>query len=99
MRADGQYFLPRTGRNVAASLSLGEDGRLRIAGPEGNWLNGARPDEVQASSRLGKLRRKLEFPDGGCFETEDNDAIDAMLRPKDRFLHRLEQSWRMVLAA
>ena len=98
MEAKGRYFLPRTARNVEASLALSEDGRLCVTG-DGGWLNEAGRREVRASSRLGNLRRKIEFPDGGCFETEDNDAIDAMLRPKDGFLHRLEQSWRTVLAA
>jgi Zn-dependent protease with chaperone function len=98
MEAKGRYFLPRTPRAVEASLTLAPDGQLRVTGNDG-WLTAARPDEVRASSRLGRLRRKVEFPDGGCFETEDNDAIDAMLRPKDSFLHRLERSGRAVLAS
>lgn len=98
MQARGRYFLPRTARSVEASLMLSEDGRLQVIG-DGGWLGGARPGEVRATSRLGKLRRKVEFPDGGCFETEDNDAIDAMLRPRDGFLHRLEKSGRAVLAS
>lgn len=53
---------------------------------------------VQASARLGSLRRKLNFPGGGCFETADNDAIDAMLLGGSGLLHRLEKSWRAVLA-
>jgi Zn-dependent protease with chaperone function len=99
VEAKGRYFPPRTARSIGASLTLSADGKLRVTGPEDNWLNSAQRDEVQASSRLGRLLRKVEFPDGGCFETEDNDAIDAMLRPRDHLLHRLEKSWRAVLAS
>ena len=99
MQAHGHYFLPRTARSIAATLALSGDGQLCVTNEEGGWLTAAGRDEVRATSRLGRLRRKIEFPAGGCFETEDNDAVDAMLRPKDRFMHRLEQSWRVMLAA
>ncbi len=54
--------------------------------------------DVRATARLGNLPRKLAFADGGCFETSDNDAIDAMLAPRG-IIHRLEKSWRAVLAS
>ncbi len=70
---------------------------LRVEG-EGVTVQAAR-DAVRATARLGNLPRKLTFPDGGCFETADNDAIDALLQPRDRIVHRLEKSWRAVLVS
>jgi Zn-dependent protease with chaperone function len=99
VQAKGRYFLPRSARFVAASLVLSEDGvMLLVSGPDG-VLAQASPGTVRVTSRLGNLRRKLEFPDGSGFETEDNDAIDALLKPRDGILHRLEKSWRMMLVA
>ncbi|HEY5347918.1 MAG TPA: M48 family metallopeptidase, partial [Rhizomicrobium sp.] len=36
-------------------------------------------------------------PDGGCFETADNDGVDKLLRRGSGFLHRLENNWRVLL--
>jgi Zn-dependent protease with chaperone function len=53
---------------------------------------------VRTTSRLGAIRRRLDFPDGSSFDTTDNDGVDALLgRPS--LLHRLEKSWRMVLVS
>lgn len=99
MAAQGRYFLPRSALFVAAALDVSQDGEtLLVQGADGLLAQVPRR-AVTATSRLGNLRRKLEFPDGGGFDTEDNDAIDALLRPRDGILHRLEKSWRMVLAA
>ncbi|HEY2836137.1 MAG TPA: M48 family metallopeptidase [Rhizomicrobium sp.] len=51
------------------------------------------------SSRLGELSRKLEFPNGGVFETPDNDAVDLLMRGRGGRLAKLETSWRLALAA
>lgn len=81
-------------------LVEGMDGAgLRVVGSAAAVLAEAPKAAVQATSRLGALRRRLRFPDGGCFETADNDAIDAMLRGGSGFLHRLESSWRIVLVS
>ena len=52
-------------------------------------------ESVQVSSRLGAMRRRLDFPGGDSFDTPDNDAVDRMLRGGR--LHRLENSWRIAL--
>jgi Zn-dependent protease with chaperone function len=51
---------------------------------------------VRASSRLGAMRRRLDFPDGSSFDTTDNDAVDQLLG-HGSILHWLERSWRAVL--
>jgi Zn-dependent protease with chaperone function len=99
VRAQGRYFLPRSAICVDAALELSADGgTLLVRGPDG-VLAQAPAGSVIATSRLGNLRRKLELPDGSGFETDDNDAIDALLKPHDSLLHRLEKSWRVVLAS
>ena len=42
------------------------------------------------------MRRKLEFPGGGVFETTDNDAVDALVHGYSGTLSRLERSWRLA---
>jgi len=44
------------------------------------------------------MLRRLDFPDGSSFETGDNDSVDQMLGRRS-LLHRLENSWRAVLAS
>jgi len=99
VQAQGRYFLPRAATCVDASLELSADGGMLLVRGADGVLAQAPTGLVIATSRLGNLRRKLEFPDGGGFETDDNDAIDALLKPRDSVLHRLEKSWRMVLVS
>ena len=53
---------------------------------------------LRATDRLGRTRRRLDFPDGSSFDTPDNDGVDEMLGPRS-LLHRLEDSWRMVVVS
>jgi Zn-dependent protease with chaperone function len=98
LRAAGHYFLPRSARYVEAALEADPDrGSLRVCGADGAVLDAAPRRQVRATSRLGRLARKLDFPSGGRFETTDDDAIDAIFR--GGLLHALEKSWRAVLAS
>ena len=81
-------------------LRVAEDGKtLDVLAQDGTVLASAIRRHVKVTSRLGSLRRKLEFPDGGTFETTDNDAIDALVRGYSGTLSRLERSWRLALIA
>jgi len=71
---------------------------LRITGEDGAVLASHALKVVRATSRLGSMRRRLDLPDGASFDTEDNDAVDA-LQSRSGILHRLERSWRTVLAS
>jgi Zn-dependent protease with chaperone function len=72
---DGDWFDARRSRPQRALLRLHANGdavvelagRLRVASP----ANG-----LQVSARLGRIPRRLTFPDGSVFETDDNDGID-----------------------
>lgn len=97
MSLRGRYFFPLSARCVDA-VATARDERLDIEAPDGTALASVPINAVKASSRLGATRRRLDFPDGSAFDTEDNDAVD-MLSRGTGLLHRLEQSWRLVLIA
>ena len=97
MTLQGRYFFPLSARCVEAVVQAqGES--LRITGMDGGLLADTPLKSVRATSRLGSMRRRLDFPDGSSFDTEDNDAVDTLLAANS-LLHRLERSWRMVLAS
>jgi predicted Zn-dependent protease len=61
-------------------------------------------DDVRFSARLADTPRYLNFPGGVQFETEDNDAVDRLLKRYRKrsvfdFVHLLESKKRYVLAA
>ena len=91
----GRYFFPLSARTVDASAALA-DGLLEITGDDGALLARIPLNAVRASSRLGAMRRRLDFPDGSSFDTTDNDTVDALLG-HGSILHFLERSWRVVL--
>ncbi|MFU8836759.1 MAG: M48 family metallopeptidase [Thiohalomonadaceae bacterium] len=95
----GHYYDGKTSASEAVTL--------RIQGQQ--WLlegaQGSRHyplEQVEVANRLGNTARHLSFPDGGRFETTDNDGIDALLHSVDRagsslWLHRLESHMRYVV--
>lgn len=91
----GRYFFPLSARCIDAVADVIGD-RLEITTTNGERLAGLLLTSVRASSRLGAMRRRLDFPDGSSFDTQDNDAVDALLA-RSGWLHRLERSWRTVL--
>jgi len=59
-------------------------------------------DSVKVSSRIGNTPRYINFPDGSQFESDDNDAIDHMVKvlSTQRFhglAHKLESAKAFVL--
>ncbi len=74
----GRYFDGRSSAPAQATLEFGADGQVRVHGlPEPLAAPFA---EVTISDRVGNITRRIEFPDGAVFETNDNDAVDAALR-------------------
>jgi Zn-dependent protease with chaperone function len=64
--------------------------------------------DVEISDRVGNIVRRISFPDGGVFETHDNDAVDAALdaardvvglRHGSGLAHWLESRWQVALAS
>jgi len=100
LRIKGQFFPSGSARFSDAVLAASDDDAvLTVRGTDDAVLAEAPRRKVRATSRLGGVRRRLDFPDGARFETGDDDAVDDMLRRGSGLLHRLEQSWRAVLVS
>ena len=97
MPLSGFYFPPGSARQTEAILHLTDDGEyLEVRDGGGAILARAPRPQILVTSRLGGLRRKLEFPDGALFETADNDGADALVKDHSGALARLERSWRLA---
>ena len=97
MPLSGFYFPPGSARQTEAVLRLAADEDYLVIQDSGGAILARAPRRrVTATSRLGALRRKVEFPDGALFETADNDGVDALLKGHGGTLARLERSWRLA---
>ena len=98
MQLSGFYFPPGSPRQTEAVARISADGKsLQILATAGDMLAESPLRYVIVSSRLGALRRKLQFPDGCVFETSDNDTVDVLLRGNSYLISRLEKSWRLAV--
>jgi len=103
MMIDGRYFFPHSARFAPARAGLA-DAMLRIVGLDDNLLAEAPFRRVKVTARLANIARRLTLPDGGMFETYDNDGVDDLLEDAKRisgqgWVDRLERSWRTVAAS
>lgn len=98
----GYYYDGKTSKKTPASLEIYDNGiaKLLIDGADKQ----AAFSHLRISYRIGNTPRSINFPDGGNFETEENDAIDAILAKHDmhrgaRFIHILETKRHYILLA
>ncbi len=84
-----RYFDGKRSIGHDVSVMIG-GGRVRIVGRDVSAELDARG--VRRSLRIGDTPRWLYLPGGGACVTDDNDAVDTMLRERryDRLLHRWE---------
>jgi Zn-dependent protease with chaperone function len=102
----GRYFDGHSSAPLEATLEFDVNGSVRVHGlPE---PVAAPVLEVEISDRIGNVARRISFPNGGVFETQDNDAIDAALdavrdvvglRHGSGLVHWLESRWQVALAS
>lgn len=95
----GIYFDGETSSKKEVSLFYDHQGRIGI---QGAHLKPVALNMLTISPRIGNTPRYIEFPQGGQFETEDNDAIDAMLGEltavkSGGFIYRIESAHRIIL--
>ena len=98
----GRYFDGRTSAGVEASLEFGADGNVHLRGPESPIVFPLA--EVKISERIGNITRRITLPDGGAFETQDNDAVDQALEAHglqrgSSLVHWLESRWHVAVGA
>lgn len=89
----GQWRPPSTSRATAARIALG-NGNAVVLAESGTPLASAPVRSVEISDRVGSIPRRIGFPDGGLFETDDNDGVDglfaASLSRRASLVHGLE---------
>jgi len=95
----GSYFNGETSDKKDASLYYKEDGSI---GLDGINVVEVPFNLINISSRIGNTPRYLNFPDGSQFETNDNAAIDEMVRklsndPLHGLAHKLESAKGFIL--
>lgn len=79
-----------------------DGGRLVVCDDARAELAGGSLSSVEISARVGRIPRRITFPDGSLFETRENDAIDRFLAHKGRgregIVHRLERFHPRLIA-
>ena len=98
----GRYFDGRTSAGMEASLQFGADGKVHVQGP--GVLIEVPLSEVRISERIGNITRRISFPGGGVFETNDNDAVDeerelSGVPGGSGLVHWLESRWQVAIAS
>ncbi len=79
-------------------LTVDDAGRIGIQGSHKAAIS---LNAVRISPRIGNTARYIEFPDGGMFESDENDAIDELASRLEEggisgLIHRFESSKRLV---
>jgi len=95
----GLYFDGATSDKKEVFLYVTDTGRIGFNGINKEPLSF---DMIKVSPRIGNTARYIDLQDGAQFETEDNDAIDDIVKslsPEkfNGFIHKLESVKRFVL--
>lgn len=83
MIARGIWHPPGSSKALDAAL-LAEGQRLAVRLPDRSLVGEETVGTMVISERIGRIPRRISFADGGLFETEENDAIDALLKANRR---------------
>jgi Zn-dependent protease with chaperone function len=100
---EGHWFDARRSRPQRAVLQFWGSGSATLELPD-RQRSTEPATGLRVSARLGNVPRRITFPDGGVFETDDNDGVDAGLMvagitggPSQRWIHALESRWQVAL--
>ena len=85
----GDYYDGKTSRKISTSLEIYDNGEVKLSHQDNRDVVAL--STLRVSSRVGNTPRSIGFPDGGKFETGNNDAVDKALA---RFRR---QSWEHIL--
>ena len=98
LEANGRYFDGRSSAVQVAKLTFsGSEFELTLS--DGRRIVAA-STTVKISSRVGSIPRSLTFPDGGRFETSENDTVDGICQAlgSKGLAFRLESSRNIAYA-
>lgn len=95
----GTYYPAGSAAGSEATLYVADDGAVRLNGDAlGHWR------DLKISDRLSSVARRIRLPDGGLFETSDNDLVDHLDITHgggnavfSLIVDRLERNWRFVV--
>ena len=76
----GVWYPAGSSRATPASLSA-KGSEWKAVGSDGAVLTTGGFSKLEISARVGAIPRRITFADGSTFETSDNDAIDAAIKP------------------
>ena len=99
---NGYWFDGKTSAQTEARVHIFGSGDVRVERSEnGKELSSALISEVDVSARISDTPRYIYFPNGGKFETDDNDTLDRILNKFrtggfHNFIHMLENNKRYV---
>ena len=90
IRVQGVFYAADSSqRNAAALFAQGD--WAEICSPKGEILSRAPRKMLQIDAPIGSAARKVTFPDGGLFESDDHPGIEALAGPSGGgMLHRYE---------
>ena len=99
---EGRYFDGRSAAGIEARLDFGADGNVHVLGTA--VLLAFPLAEVKISERIGNITRRISLPNGGAFETLDNDAVDEALDSQglkrgSGVVHWLESRWQIAIGS
>jgi len=101
----GKWFDSLTSAQVEAVCLFYDNGSVRVERlMDRTPLLELKESDINISPRLANTPRRLNFPSGEKFETEENDAVDRLMKRFKRrswqaVVHRLETYKRYILIA
>ena len=97
----GFYYREGSSAREACRLKINEGGIVTLVDAAGKSSFSTSWQDLEVSSRLGNTPRFITFPQGLRVETQDNDAVDQLvksfsLKGNQQWLHILETKKRFV---
>ncbi len=110
MTIEGDYLDGVTSRRIPARLEVIHHGEYAVRihvgtyPDEGHQKIEIEYSELKIESRIGNTPREIAFGEGQLFITDDNEAVDALVRvhgntKSSSFLHKLETNLPMIFMA
>lgn len=103
MGVDGTWFDARRSRPQRAVMRFYANGGTVVELPDRRLVTHPATG-LRVSARIGRIPRRVTFPDGAVFETDDNDGVDEGLRTAgaterrpQRWIDALESRWQVAL--
>ncbi len=96
----GRYYPAGSSQVLEAELEINDSGYIL----PGHQTPSCYISELTIAPRIGNTPRQLRFPEGGLFETHENDLVDELasqysLGLLNRIIHGIESNYLMILGS